>query len=305
MNIKILVHIMPWEIDFIEFSFEQIARAKRYLSSNDTVYVDSVLNLSSYIIDWNKSSISKEFFKDKYEKCLKHINEYNVNKKIFDENKLYGHLDFQRETLQSNIDYYITICPDTYFSYHSLFYLIESAKNIKDKYFILTTENIKLWDHTWDCVVNKNFQSIPYDQWNKQNINDIIYFIDNNSENPYLEKLNQFKYAGWFDLYNKKFYEKFIPVMDEWNGYGPWDFFGMNIASFAKTKYNTNIEQYILRNQIICERSIGIFEKKLNPNVYKKYLKLNDIPNQRKNFESKFQEYFIKWHEYAIKNKIL
>ena len=134
---------------------------------------------------------------------------------------------------------------------------------------------------------------------------EIVHFIENNNDDPFLEKMNQFKYAGWFDLYNKNFYEKFIPVADDWHGYGPWDFFGMNIASFAKTKYNTNIEQYILRNQIIFERNMGVLENKLNSNLYKKYLKLNDIPNQRKNFESKFQEYFIKWHDYAIKNNVL
>jgi hypothetical protein len=305
MNIKIIFHLMPWELDFAELTFEKLSCARKYLNPEDTIYIQSTLNLSEYIFNWKDSSIPKSFFIEKYNNLLNYLEEYKVISNIYDKNELYGHLDLQRESLQQNIDYYISICPDMYFHNHLLFYLIESAKKINDKYFIITSETTQLWDYTWDEMVNKNFRNISYKEWNKQSPSELVHFIENNNDDHSLEKMSQFKYAGWFDLYNKNFYEKFIPVMDEWHGYGPWDFFGMNIASFAKTKYNTNIEQYILRNQIIFERNMGVFENKLNSNLYKKYLKLNDIPNQRKNFESKFQEYFIKWHDYAIKNNVL
>lgn len=305
MNSKIVIHFMPWELDFAELTFDQLAKSKKYLDKNDKIYIHTALNLSSYIINWEDSILKKDFFIERYNRLLKYLNEYDVISKIYDGNELYGHLDLQKEIIQDDIDYYISICPDMYFHTHSLHYLIQSAKNLKDRYFIITTETPKLWDYTWDVLVNKNFNSVKYIDWESQNINDIIHIIDNNDESPYLDKIIEFKYAGWFDLYNKNFYEKFMPCMPSWNGYGPWDFFGMIVSNFAKTNYKTEVNQYVLRNQIICERNLGIFQKKLSPNIYKKYLKLNDIPDQRKTFESKFQEYFLNWKDYAFKNKIL
>lgn len=296
---------MPWEVDFLQQTCEQFSKSKKYIDINDNVTIQLTLNLSGYIINWNDSILPKEFFIDKYNNCLKYLNEYKVISKIYEENELYGHLDSQRESLQEDIDYYINMCPDMYFHIHSLHYLIQSAKNLNNRYFLITTEIPKLWDHTWDILVNKNFNSVKYEDWESQNLSDVIHIIDNNEESPILEKINEFKYAGWFDLYNKNFYENFMPSMPDWHGYGPWDFFGMNMANFAKSNYNTDIQQYVLRNQIVCEKNLGVFQKKLNPNIYKKYLKLNNILDQRKNFESKFQEYFINWQNYAFKNKIL
>lgn len=305
MNIKIQFHLMPWEIDFAESTFEKLSIAKKYVNPEDTIYIHCTLNLSDYIINWNDSILPKSFFIEKYKNILNHLQDYKIISTIYEKNELYGHLDLQRESIQENINYYMYICPDMYFHSHLLFYMIESAKNVHDKYFVITSETTQLWDDTWNEMVNKNFRNISYNEWNKQCISDLIYFSENNQESPTLQKMNQFKFAGWFDLYNKEFYEKFVPVMNDWHGYGPWDFFSMNASAFAKTKYNTNVEQYILRNQIIFEKNMGNFQNKLNVNLYKKYLKLNDIADQRKSFESKFQEYLTRWHAYVLKNNLL
>ena len=62
MNIKILYHIMPWEIDYALLSFTQLKKSKYYISDNINITIDSVLNLSSYTINWNQSKLPKEFF---------------------------------------------------------------------------------------------------------------------------------------------------------------------------------------------------------------------------------------------------
>ena len=61
-NIKITYHIMPWEIDYALMTFLQFKKSKYYLNSEDSIYIDSYLNLSDYIIDWDKSIIPKEFY---------------------------------------------------------------------------------------------------------------------------------------------------------------------------------------------------------------------------------------------------
>ena len=47
--------MMPWEIDYALMSFTQFKKSKYYLDPNDRVKIDTFLNLSSYIIDWDNS----------------------------------------------------------------------------------------------------------------------------------------------------------------------------------------------------------------------------------------------------------
>lgn len=306
MNIKIIVHLMPWELDYANLMFNQLAIAKKYTNPEDTIYVHSCLNLSGYIINWEESKMPKQYYIDKYNNLCGLLHEYNNLKFIYDGNEIYGHLDFERVILQENIDYYIHTCPDMYFGPHILFYLIESAKQIKDKYFIITPEISKVWDSTWDELVNENFKSIKYEDWSKQELQNIIYISDvSKDDEVHVEKITKFKWAGWFDLYNKAYFEKFLYRFDSWKGYGAIDYHGMVIASNAKKLYKTNIEQYILRNQIIFDRNIGVNRNTPISSIDKSYLKLNDIPNQRAAFDSRFDEYLNGWHEYAKENKIL
>ena len=153
---------MPWELDFAELTFEKLSFAKKYINPEDTIYIQSALNLSDYILNWKESTIPKSFFIEKYNNLLNYLEGYKVISNIYDKNELYGHLDLQRESLQQNIDYYISICPDMYFHNHLLFYMIDSAKKINDKYFIITSETTQLWDYTWDDMVNKNFKNVNY-----------------------------------------------------------------------------------------------------------------------------------------------
>jgi hypothetical protein len=96
-----------------------------------------------------------------------------------------------------------------------------------------------------------------------------------------------------------------VPCQEDWHGYGPWDYFSTNVCNIAKKNFNLDINQYILRNQVIFDKDIGIFQNKKNPSPYKKYLSFNDIPNQRQTFESKINEYIYRWQEYAKINKII
>jgi hypothetical protein len=105
------MHLMPWELDDASNVFNKIAIANKYLSPDDKLTVDTCLNLSSYIIDWDKSIIPKEFYINKYNYINKVFYEINHKCNIYDKNELYGHLDFQREVTAPHIDYYILILP--------------------------------------------------------------------------------------------------------------------------------------------------------------------------------------------------
>ena len=282
---------MPWEVDYALLSFMQLKKASLNLHPDDKIYFYIGLNLSSHIIDWNESKLPKEYFINKFNANLKMLDwAENVNVTIYEGDELWGHLDLEKTQMDPKIDYYMSICPYMWFHEHTLFYIIEAAKQIKDKYFIITPEIHKLWDWTWDELVNENYQEVPYSDWNKS---DIFEIQSRSLGEPNLTQISRFKYAGWFDLYSKDFME-LIPVPDDWKGYGPWDYYSMLVSDIA-VQNGIDIKEYVLRNQIIFEYHPNKEDKSNFADYYKDLLSLNKIENQRQVVESKFPYYIEQW----------
>lgn len=280
---------MPWEVDYALLQFMQLKKSSQHLS--DDIYFHIGLNLSSHIINWNESKLPKEFFINKFNAALKMLDwAKDVNVTIYEGDELWGHLDLEKSQIDPKIDYYIGLCPDMWFHEYALFYIIESAKQVKDKYFIITPEIHKMWDWTWDELVNKNYIDVPYDDWNKSDIFEIQSRI---LDEPILQQISRFKYAGWFDLYSKDFIE-LIPIPDDWKGYGPWDYYSMLVSDIA-VKNGIDIKEYVLRNQIIYEYHPNKEDKSNFADYYKDLLSLNKIENQRQVVESKFPHYIEQW----------
>jgi hypothetical protein len=291
---------MPWEIDYALLTFTQLKKSSYYLNPDDKVYIDVALNLSNYSINWSESKLPKEYFINKFNSLVKLLDWTEVKTTIYEGNSLWGHLNLEKLRIEPHIDYYIAICPDMWFHEHLLYYLIESAKQVKDKYFIITPEIHKLWDSTWDELVNDKYQNVSYSDWNKSDIFEIQDTM-NTLDEPYLKQTNNFKWAGWFDLYSKDFVEELIPVPEEWEGYGPLDFYSMLCSDIAK-KRGVNINEYVLKNQIIFEYHPNKDDKSNFVDYYKNLLVLNKIENQRQTKEAKFPQLINQWVEYA-KNK--
>jgi hypothetical protein len=294
---------MPWELDYALLSFTQLKKSKYYLDNDDKVYVDVTLNLSSYLINWSESKISKEFFINKFENLQPLLKDYICRFKIYDRDKLYGGLNTAFESTEKHIDHYMFLNPDMYFSENLLAYLIESSKVIKNEYFIITPQTSKLWDLTWDSLTHQQYQNIPYDNWKDIDVYDVRYFLKNN-ENPInLTPLDTHKWAGWLDLYNKKMWETFYSV-EGWDGYGAHDWYTMLLTQYTKDK-GVDIQQYVLENQIVCEYEMGPLKEGNLSKHYKDMIVLNNIPNQRQQFESRMQEYLQKGIQQLKEKNIL
>jgi len=300
MNIKIKMHYMPWEVDFALLQFMQLKKSSQHLS-DDKIYFHIGLNLSSYIIDWDKSKLPKEYFINKFNVTLKMLDwAEEVKVTTYDGDELWGAMDLEKTQIDSKIDYYMSVCPDMWFHEYTLFYIIEAAKQIKDKYFIITPEIHKMWDWTWDELVNENYKDLPYEDWNKSDIFEVQSRV---LGEPYIQATTRFKYAGWFDLYSKDFIE-LIPVPDDWKGYGPWDYYSMLVSDIA-VKNNIDIKEYVLRNQIVCEYHPDKDDKNNFIDYTKNLLSLNKIENQRHTIESKFSYYIQQWVEQAKNKKLI
>lgn len=311
MNIKIATHIMPWEITHYFHLVDKLKQSSYFLSQDDSIYFDTALNLSEGVIDWENSELPKEYFIEQYNTAnLLLNNTFNVKSFIYEGDKIYGHLDLQRSSYKENIDYYINICPDISMNEYALYLLIESAKQIKDEYFILTPEIFKSWDSSWDILVNDKFKDIPYTECIDHDIHKIHFMSLEDETN--IEKINGFKFAGWFDLFSKSAYEKAFRIPDNWSGYGPWDLYALNICYLMK-KFNTNINQYKIKNSLIwfydtgCLRNLEEYgtDGQLKLSI-KKFLSIKkDRKSQRVDIDSNMNLYLNEWFKYAKENKII
>ena len=281
---------MGWELDYALQTFTQLKKSKYYLSDKDTIEIDVCLNLSAYLVDWDKSKLNKDLLKARFKEYLKLLKDYKVNATIYEENKLYGHLDHQREIVSPEVDFYITICPDMYFSEQALALLIQSSKQIKNKYFVITPEISKLWDNTWDEITNSDWMHVNYDKWNEVDLFDIRAKMKSKETGITLDPTNKSKWAGWFDLYNKAMYEELCPIHDDWKGYGPHDWYSLIITEYVKLR-GVNFQQYVMRGQTIFEYPVGPFKDGGYTKMYKDLLHINDVPNQREIFEANMETY--------------
>jgi hypothetical protein len=153
--------------------------------------------------------------------------------------------------------------------------MLESSLEIKSKYenYIITPEYVKMWDNTWDVLVNNSF---------KGKSNDPFYVLTNDpiedSSSLYgdivLEPLEHgvFKFGGgWFTLFSKKLLDS-IEFPKDIKGYGAIDTI---IMEFCKLLPNTI--QYKVKNLVICED-----RKYLGKSSYSSYISNIDRKEEHK-----------------------
>lgn len=288
MNIVITYHFMPWEIDYALLTFTQLKKSKYYLPNDINVTIKSALNLSSHLINWDKSKLPKEYFVEKYKTLSLLLNDYNHEYFVYEGNEIWGALDLIKNSNKPNTDYYINICPDMYFSEHLLSYITQAAKSISNKYFVITPQICRMWDQSWEIITHPKFAIGPHYGWEKTtDIFDVDHYLHNSEEEVSLTPIDQLKWAGWFDLYSKDFYEDLIKIPSEWKGYGGWDAYGIYICNYAK-HIGLDFQQYRLNGQIIFEYSIGpLRTDKVHgfSNYYKNLLVRRDVSEQREEFD--------------------
>ena len=291
MKVKITYHIMPWEIDFALISFMQLKKSKYYINPEVNVKITAVLNMSDYLINWDNTKLPKELFKQKFKDLGALLINYEYDPVIIEGDQIYGILDMQKASYEPDVDYYINITQDMYFSETLLASMIEATKHIKNKYFVVTPEIYKMWDGTWDEITNPKYLNIPYEDWSKADIFDIRHDLKTDSGEMSLYPTQRSKWAWWLDLYNKAFYEDFAPVQEDMTGYGAWDWYTLMLTEHAKSK-GADFQQYLLRGQTIFEYPIGPLKARGFTGYYKDYFDIKvGAPEQRKTFESKMQQY--------------
>ena len=251
MKYCISIFALPHEIDDLELTLIQLGKAFQYVDS-DNFILDVTLGVSPNLTLWDSSELKLDYFKDKFiilqKKCWWAKNKYFR----LSEDKVQGCVSKRRQTWldHKDVDYHIWLDTDIIFDERTLAYIDNVAQQLDDE-SIITPEIVKVWDNSWDCLVNENFIKEPINYQKTNNpFKDSGIKGDISVENVICNWPNHptMKFAGgWFTCISRKLLDR-VTVPESFGHYGLEDTFLMYACD--KLKIGT---QYKIKNLVICE----------------------------------------------------
>jgi len=287
MKYHISIHISPYEIDNYQTFIHQLRRNLNHVK--DEIIFTPYLNLSKYFYNWEDSTLSPFYFVNRFNELNNIVREHciideHVN---FDE-KILGAFSYKTMFLnkyKDEVDAFIWFDSDMIFPDNTIHMLIASHKSSETKYCIVTPQIHRLWDTTWDILVNKDYINIPashdnyfgFDGYSLYKRNDEDIFLDTNKQ--------RFKFAsGWCNLLSADLFRDLINFTYDLGHYGPDDTFIMNLLDYYKFNKGKDISQYIIRNVVVTENY------KYSLNQYKDLITKNDNIKTKEEFANEVNQ---------------
>jgi hypothetical protein len=258
MKVVISIFCLPYEIDDLENTLNQLKKASHYIDKKIDWYLDVTMCLADDMVNWNKSSLPKKFFEDKLLKLLSTTDWCTKN--IQTSTEIKGCVSQRRYSLEKHreADYFIWLDCDIIFDERTLFYVEQGMKGTNKDYLnsVITPEIVRVWDNTWDCIVNEQFLDKPLeyqktnDPYKDSGIKGDISIVPvNNSNSPQ----SRFKFAGgWFTCISGKLLNR-IGIPDSFAHYGYEDTFLMVGSEKLVREQNEEIHQFKIKNLVVCE----------------------------------------------------
>ena len=249
---------MPREIDEVERICNHLQRSSHFLEDDDKVILDFTLNVSDILTDWRNSKLPKEFFIEKWKMMEKrsdwtHKNIFEIN---IDDTCL-GCNDKRRNSIRKYADevtHFMYLDTDVYFSQFNLYYVFRALESIKNKYHVLSSQLLRLWDEGWNIISNDRFISMGYDSkiWLKFDPFKIDKECHDHLNSVNVKELSYIKFGGgWFNIFSSNLL-KFIDIPDSLSSYGLDDTFVVDCANLMKQD-GYDVSQYIIDNMVVCE----------------------------------------------------
>jgi len=296
--IEIVIWIAPTDIEDLEKSLNRLNIGKDYLTKKqqNNIKFNVVMCVSDEIIDWGKSSVTKEECTDKFLK-LKSLTDW-AGKVIFETTTtINGCTSMRRLSGYSDSKYYLWLDTDIIFEPQTLAHSINSIKILERSgitKFVSIPEIVRQWDSTWDCLVNERFidKPIGYQATNNPHIDAIIYAdpeLEEVRNNVHHQPYMKFG-GGWFALISKELM-KVIPFPENYGHYGLDDTYLMWGAEILK---DSMIKQFKIKNVVVCE---NYFDR---TTTYKGKIQFID---KREEFKKYNEEMFYIGLENLMKNK--
>jgi hypothetical protein len=268
---KVLLQIFPLvtDIDYLERTLVLLKQNSAYLDKEKFhIILDVTLPISNYLTDWDNSILKQDFFINKFNN-LKVYGDWADEVYFNIDDKVKGCVDCCiNNVYKYQVDDVIWLDTDIVFNPYTLSTILESSlqvKQIQSKY-IITPEITKLWDYTWDVLVNKQFLNKPYGyEQTNSSISDVMEVPGEMT----IQALNTFKFAGaWFTLYSKELLD-YIKFPQDIEGYSPIDTFIMEFCKLAP-----EVTQYKIENLVVSHDF-----KYTNRLLYSEYVKTLDRKN--------------------------
>lgn len=260
-KIVITTFIMPNEIDDLEKTLMDLNKASKYIKGeNYELYL--ALTVDDYLIDWENSQLDKQYFIDRFN-ALKPLTEWAFKTTFNIREDIMGCTSLRRIAHNECEDatHFIWLDTDIVFDEKILFYIDNSIDVIEQSgitKYIISPECVRIWDNTWDCLVNENFLNKPegYCRTNNPFLDAGQYgevsletLLNNVPGQP------RMKFGGgWFNCLSKELLDR-VPLPEAMGHYGPDDTFVM----WGSEKLNiqgANLYQFKLKNEVVCENYI-------------------------------------------------
>jgi hypothetical protein len=275
---KILIHMysLIQDIDYIERTLLLLKQSSLYIDQSKFYYLlDVTIPISDYWADWENSKIPKELFEDKFKNLQKYANWFDeVSFKIEYDSK--GALQNSINNMYKyDVDAIIYLDADILFNPYTLQIISESYLSAKQQYskFIITPELVKLWDKSWDVLVNENFKNKsndPFYVYQQDPILDSSQIYGDISLEPLQHGgKNVFKFGGgWFTLFSKELINE-MEFPKDLVGFGAID---TSIMDYLNNSQNAI--QFKIKNLVVCEDF-----KYMNRKIYNPYVNFLDKKN--------------------------
>ena len=159
MKYHISIHISPYEIDNYQTFIHQLRRNLNYI--DDEIIFSPYLNLSTYFYDWRNSKLKSDFFVNRFNELNNIIkDECELDSTVNFKDKILGAFSYKTmflEQYQDKVDAFIWFDSDMIFPDNAIVSLIGAHKALEDKHCIITPQIHRLWDETWDVLVNEDY----------------------------------------------------------------------------------------------------------------------------------------------------
>jgi hypothetical protein len=267
---KVLIQLFPMvdDIDQLEKVLLLLRQNSSFIDkSKFYTIIDVTYPLSDYFVDWENSTIKKDFFLSKFE-ILKKYGDWCDESYFNIDEDVKGCVDMCINNIHKyQVDDIIMLDNDIMFNPQTVSTLLEASLAVKETtpHYIITPEYVKLWDNSWDVLTNDHFidkPNTPFYVLVNDPVDDSMQIYGDVS----LEPLNGFKFGGgWMTLFSKKLLD-YIEFPKDIYGYGAIDTLIMEFSNYIPAA-----KQFKVKNLVIAED-----RKYVGKSVYSSYIKSID-----------------------------
>lgn len=288
--IEIVIWVSPVDLDDLEKTLKRLLIGKDYLElqQKSNIRFNVKMCISQEIVTFEDDLIKKECIDRFFQ--LKSLTDWAGFSYFETTKELNGCTSMRVDASNSNADYYLWLDTDIIYQPETFGYMLNSINYIEsegfDK-FVITPEIVRIWDNTWDCLVNDNFinkqigyQKInnPYEDANLYGDISIEEVICKVTGQPYM------KFAGgWFTILSKKLLNE-LPWPENYGHYGYDDTY---LMWAAQIKNDNSIKQFKLKNLVVCE---NYFDRITS---YKEKIKLIDRREEYKEYNLQQMKFML------------